>query len=118
MLRSVDVRAEPGTLFGQLSVGRERKHLKTAAVGQNRAVPSVELVQTAGLFENLDAGAQIEMICIAENDLGLHILAQFALMHSLDTADCPYGHENRSADLAVVSRDQTGAGGRAGSGSF
>ncbi len=39
----VDMAAEPGSLFTQFAVGGKGEYLKAAGIGQNRAVPAVEL---------------------------------------------------------------------------
>ena len=58
------------------------------------------------------------MICIAKNNLGVDVIAQFTEMHSLDTAHRADGHEDRGRYLPVVCRNQSGAGRAARSHSF
>ena len=77
MPRTVDVRLEPDALFGiYLATVAQREDLEAAAVGEDGAVPAVELVQTASLAKHLNAGAQIEVVGVAQNNLCLHILFQ------------------------------------------
>ena len=110
MFRTVDVRPEPRPFFCQLAVGRQRKHLKASAVGKNRALPAVELVETSGFFKNLDSGTEIEMIGVSKDNLSLDIIAEFMLMNRLHTSESADRHENRSPDFSVVCGDDTGAG--------
>lgn len=110
MRGAVDMRAEFCTLLGKLSVVGERKYLKAAAVGEQRACPPVEFVQTTGLGYYLHAGPQIEVIGIAKYDFGVDIVGKFMLMHPLDRAEGSYRHEYWGRNLAVVGGDDAGAG--------
>ena len=76
-------------------------NLIAAAVGQNRVVPSVAMVQPSGAGQYFQAGPQVEVISIPENDLSAHLFRQFALMDSLDAAYRPYRHKNRRFYHAV-----------------
>lgn len=42
------------------------------------------------------------MIGVAKYYLGIDIILEFTLMHSFDTADSAYGHENWGGDYSVV----------------
>ena len=53
----------------------EAENLEAAAVGENGLVPVHEFVQPAGGADDVEAGAQIEMIGVAENDLRAHLVA-------------------------------------------
>ena len=48
------------------------------------------------------------MIGIAEDDLGLDIVAQLVHVHGLDASERAHGHEYRSLDGAVVGGDHAG----------
>ena len=102
--------AEMGALFGEFSVRAEREYLKTAAVGENRSLPAVELVQAAGLFYDFHAGAQIQVVGVAEYNLGIDFVAQFVRMHAFDSAYGAYRHEDRRFNRAMVGFDKAGAG--------
>ena len=52
-----------------LSEAGQRKHLKTAAVCQNGAIPPHEAVQAAQLPDHIIPGAHMEMVCIGKLDL-------------------------------------------------
>ena len=110
--------AEPRALVGELAVVTEREHLKTAAVGENRLVPAVELVEAAGFLDDIGAGTQVEMVCVAKDNLSLDIVTQFMRVDTLDRAKGAYRHKYRSLDLTVVGRDHTGTRIAAGRYSF
>ena len=115
MFRAVDMRTEPCSLLSQLTVGGERKHLETSAVGKDRLLPSVELMKPTDLLENLYSWTKIEMIGVSKDNLGLDVVAQFMLMHGFYTTECAHRHENRSAYLSVVGSDKAGTRGSVGS---
>src|SRR6266516_1554578 len=48
---------------------RERKNLISAAIGQDRAIPSHEPVKAAKMFDHIESGPDEQMIGISENDL-------------------------------------------------
>lgn len=104
------MRAEFGSLLGELAVVGERKHLKAAAVGEQRACPPVEFVETAGFGDYLHAGTQIEVVGVAEYYLGVDVVGKFMLMHTLNRAEGAHRHENGGGNFAVVGGDEAGAG--------
>ena len=104
------MRAEIRPLLLELAVGRQREHLKAAAVGQYRSLPPVKLVQSPGLLQYLDAGAQVEMVGVTEYYLGLHVVAQLVHVHGLDRAERAHRHENRRLYRPVVGGYQPCAG--------
>ena len=53
VLRTVDMRAELGALFMQFAVIGEGKDLEPSAIGEDRAFPPIELMQSAHLFQYL-----------------------------------------------------------------
>ena len=61
------------TFFLDVAELRERKDLKAAAVGENRALPSGEFMQTAELFYLVVSGTQVKVICVAELHLTFNI---------------------------------------------
>ena len=109
MLAAVDVGAKLAALLAQLAYAGEAEHLEAAAVGEHRAVEAVEPVEAAGLAEYLSAGAQIEMVGIAQDYLRLDIILKLADVYSLDGPHCAYGHEDGGLDGAVVGMDDSGA---------
>ena len=109
MLRPVDVATELAALFAQLADTRQREHLEAAGVGEDGAVPRVELVQSSSLVKNVETRTQIQVIGVSKDDLCLYLFAQFREVHALHRAACPYGHEDRCLDLSVIGGYQAGA---------
>ena len=110
VFRAVDVRTEVRPLFGELATVRQREDLEAAAIGENGTLPPVELVQPAGLVQDIEARAQVQVIGVAQDYLGLDVVAQLALMHSLDRRHRAHGHEDRRQYRTVVGRDYAGPG--------
>ena len=112
MLRPVDMRTELATLFPEFADTREREHLKSSRVGEDGTVPTTEGMQTAGLAQDVETRTKIEVISVAEDYLCLHLLSQFGEVHTLDTAACSHGHEDRSENLPMVGgyHSRTGVG--------
>ena len=88
----------------------QREHLKAAAVGQHRAVETVELVQTASRFQHFESWTQIEVIGVAEDDLCLDVVFQFMQMHRLHRGLRAYWHEDGRLDVAMICMDDAGTG--------
>ena len=105
MLAAVYVGAEFTSLFFQFSDAREREYLKSAAVGKDGAFPSVEPVQAACRTQHIQTGPEVEVVCVAQDNLCLHLLAQFLEVHPLYGTCRSYGHEDRGLDLSVVGGD-------------
>ena len=83
-----------------LANGGQAEDLKAAAVGQDRPRPIDKPVQPAGGADDVQARAEVEVITVAEDDLGAH-LAQFARVHRLDAALRADGHEDGRIHHAV-----------------
>ena len=117
VLAAIDVAAEGHSLVGQLAVLGQREDLETAAVGEDGAVPTVELVKATGTLNDVHARAQVQVIGIAQNDLRLDVLAQLGHVNRLNSTHRSHRHENRGLNLTVVGSNESGAGtGAAGSG--
>src|SRR6266567_4691879 len=69
--RAVDVVLKFNTFLSYFAQFREREDLVTAAVGKNRSVPTHEIVQTAKMLDDLEAGPDEQVISVTENDLCL-----------------------------------------------
>ncbi len=67
---AVDVRAERHACLRHFAQGRQRHHLKSAGIGQDRMGPAHEGVQSAQSRDAFGARPQHQMIGIAENDIG------------------------------------------------
>ena len=101
-LAAVDMTAEPYALFVHLADIGQRKHLKTAAVRQDRSFPSFESVQAACLTQDLRTRAQEQMIRVAQDDLRLDIVLQFLTLNALNRPYCSDRHKDGRQDIAVV----------------
>ena len=103
------MRAERHAVAGDFPQIAEAEHLKSAAVRQDCAIPRHEFMQAAELPDQVVAGAQIQMIGVAQNDLGVHV-GQHLRQHSFDRALRPDRHEDRRRHVAVRGRERPQAG--------
>jgi hypothetical protein len=71
---------------------REREDLEAARVGEDRPVPAREAMQAAVRFDDLQAGAQVQVEGVAEDDLGAERADLFG-QHALHRAIGAHGHE-------------------------
>ena len=60
-------------------------------------------MQSAGLLYDVHSRTQIQVICVAQDNLGLDVVFKFVEMHSLDRTHCANRHENRGLYSAVRS---------------
>src|SRR5579885_2593070 len=97
---AVDMRLKLDAVFLQLSEFREAKDLETAGVGQDRAVPAHELVETSEFLDRLVSGPEHQVICIPQNNLRPEFF-QIIDGHGLDRGIGADGHENRRFEGAV-----------------
>jgi hypothetical protein len=86
------MRAEGDALLGNFAQLGQRHHLKAAAIGEDRAVPLHEFVQTAQRGNPLGGGAQHQVIGIAQHNLGAGGLDRFT-GHRLDGGGSANRHE-------------------------
>jgi hypothetical protein len=113
VLAAVDMALEYYTLFGDLAVGGEGEYLEAAAVGEYGAVPVHEAVEAAGGFHGFHAGTQIQVIGIAQDNVGVYLFLQVLLGNGLYAAHGSYGHEDGGFYPAVAGGDGAGTGGGA-----
>ena len=87
----------------------EREDLEPARVGQHRPVPGGEPVQPAERLDHLFAGAQMQVVGVAEDDLraGAANLVRMQTAHRSVGAD---RHERGRLHDAVGQREAAGAG--------
>ncbi len=97
---AVEVRTEADTFVRDLAQGAEREDLKSAGVGKHGTRPTDESVQAAETADGLVAGAEIEVISVAEDDLRTERFER-VLGNSFDSACGADGHEDGSLDGAV-----------------
>ena len=69
-------------------------------------------MQAAEAADQLVAGAQIEVIGVAEDDAAAQVFGQVALRQSFDRSLSADGHEHRCLDIAVGRTQHAGAGAR------
>ena len=66
--RSVDVALEGDAVVFHPIDASERKHLKSARVGEDRSVPVHEPMQSSDFLHYLDAGTQVQVVGVRQND--------------------------------------------------
>jgi len=70
---------------------------------------AVELVKASGFAQQVGARTQVQVVGIAQDYLGLDIVAHLRHQHPFDSAAGAYGHENRGFDFSVAGGYQSGA---------
>ena len=100
MPAAVQMGLELHAVLGELAQLGQREHLKSAAVGQYRAIPVHEAVQPARLGDQILAGAQVQMIGVGEDNLRADLL-QFVGRHGFDRGLRAHRHEDGRFDHAV-----------------
>jgi hypothetical protein len=88
----------------------ERKHLEAAGVGEDRVRPGHEPVQAAERGDPLGAGPEVQVVRVAEHDLGPQRL-QLVRQHGLDGGLRADRHEDGRRHRAVGGVQHAGAGG-------
>ena len=107
---AVDMAPEGATLLCELADACEREHLEAAAICEDRAIPAVESVETSRGFEHSCPRPQVQVVGIAQNDLGFHLFVQVTYCNSLDAAHCAHGHEDGCLYGAVWCMEETCSG--------
>src|SRR5207249_1348588 len=97
---AVEMRAEGGALVRELDQVIETEHLEAAAVGQDGPLPAHEAVQTAQPGDAVRAGAEGEVVGVAQQHLRPQ-LADFVRGERLDRRLRTDRHERRGVDRAV-----------------
>jgi hypothetical protein len=98
--RAVEMRLERHAVLADFAQLREAEDLKAAAVGQDRSVPPHEAVQAAQVADQFAARPQIEVVGVAEDDLGAD-LAQLGRRQRLDRGLGAHRHEDGRLHQAV-----------------
>ncbi len=110
MAGTVDMGLEGAPLLSDLPYLRKRKHLETAAVREYRSVPRLKPVKSACRPEGLQTRTEIKMIGIAQDDFRVDVILEFLMVDTLDRPYRAHRHEDRGADLTMVSGDQAASG--------
>ena len=87
----------------------QAEDLVAAAVGQDRPRPADERVEAAAPRDEVVAGPQIEMIGVAQENVGAELL-EIAVHDALDGALRADRHEGRRLNVAVRGRHHAAAG--------
>ena len=72
--RAVEMRAERDAVVVDRAQVAQADHLVAAGVGQDRPVPGHELVQAAEALDALVAGPQVQVVGVAQDDLGADLV--------------------------------------------
>ena len=112
---AVEVRGKGHALLGDLAQLCEAEHLKSAAVGEDGAVPAGKLVQAAHIGYQLITGAQMQMVGVAEHYLGADLLQILRGQAALDGTGGGNILEGRGLHRAVHRSSRTHPAGRCGS---
>ncbi len=91
---AVEVRAEVHAVIGDFAQLVERENLKAAGVGEQGVRPTDEFVQAAHAADGLVAGAQVEVIRVAEDNLCAQRFER-VLRDGFDRSLRADGHEHR-----------------------
>jgi len=102
MLAAVDVAPEGDAVVVDRAVSGEREHLKPTRIRQDGLRPRHETVEATHGLQRLEAGAQIEVVGVPENDVGVGRLdiGRREPLHGTHRAD---GHERGGAQGAAMS---------------
>ena len=107
---AVEVGLEGDAVFGDFAEVREAEDLETAGIGEDGPGPGHEAVQAAELTDEFVAGAEEEVVSVAEDDRGAQVFPKVALSEAFDGALSADGHEDRGGDIAVFGVQDAGAG--------
>src|SRR5688572_25639340 len=110
MLASVDVRTELDALFCQLSQFGQRKNLKAARVGQQRAVPRRKSMQSAETTNDLNSWPEKKVVRVAQNYSCIKLVLEPFEPNALQRALRSDGHKNGSLYHRAAGCDNAGPG--------
>src|SRR5690554_4004353 len=80
--------------FRNFPQGTKAKYLKSAAIREDRVVPTHKLMKTAGLRHHITSRSEIKVVGVTQNDLHTQLF-QFMGRCGLNSSLGPYRHENR-----------------------
>ena len=92
--------AEADAFVGDFAELAERENLEAAGVGEHGAGPADEAVQAAHAADGFVAGAEVEVVGVAEDDLGAEDFED-VLGDGFDGAGGAHGHEDGGFDDLV-----------------
>ena len=88
----------------------EAEDLEAAGIGEDGAGPGHESVQAAELADQFVAGAEEQVVGVAEDDAGVEVFPEVALGEAFDGGLGADGHEDGRRDVAVFGVQNAGAG--------
>jgi hypothetical protein len=107
MRAAVEVGAELDAVGGDFAEGVEGEDLEAAGVSEDGARPTDEAMQAAHAADGLVAGAQIEVVSVAEDDFDAEGFER-VLGDGFDGALRADGHEDRGFD-GLMRQEETAA---------
>lgn len=113
--RSIEVVLKSHAFFGDLAKLGQGPNLESSRVGEEGFLPGRETVESAHLTNQLMAGAQPEVVGVAEDDLRAELLE----LERVESFHRPLGadrHEDRCFDHAVRQAQGSASGGAGGVG--
>src|SRR5690606_38165111 len=105
---TIDMGLKKRAFFFDFSGTGKRKDLIASAVRKNRLIPSVETMQALCFLQDLQAGPEIQVVGIAQNDLRLDVLLQLFLRDSLYAPRSAYRHKNGRFHRPMVGVEYSG----------
>ncbi len=108
-LLAADFVAEEYAVFSD-SFLRQGKYLETTRIGQDRPFPGHEAVQAAGFFYEAFSWLEMQMVGVAENDLGSGFM-DLGRSKGFHGAVSRHRHENRCRDFAAGGGNDAETGG-------
>ena len=100
-LGPVNMGTEPDAFLLDFTQLRQRKDLEAARIRQDGPVPSHEVMQSAQLMDGPVSRPDMQMVGIAEGDLGIYGPEVTGRQASLDGGRCGHIHKDRCLDGAV-----------------
>ena len=113
VIGAVEVRLKPHPLAPNAVQLGETPHLEPAGIGQQQPIPGHEAVQSPHLADEPMPGPQVEMVGVAEDDLGAQ-LPQIGLAKGLHRSLRPHRHERGGVNTAAGVGEYAGARGGIG----
>lgn len=109
MFGSIDVRGKGDAVLGELAQSGQAEDLKPSGVGRDRMIPAHEGMQAPTAGDHVIAGAQIQMIGIAQDDFCSKVF-EILGAERFDGALGANRHENGSGHDPMGGADFTSAG--------
>jgi len=102
---------ELGIVLAQRATSGQREDLIATRIGQHRARPVHEPMNTAEFLEDLKAGPQQKMVGVGQQNLSTALEEIFPALRA-DGGMRPHGHEGGCQHLVVLCGEARGAGAR------